>query len=163
MNDVTGPGRRATRSYRQVIDGAADRVFPLLCPVREMEWLDGWAYRMVYSASGVVEDGAVFATTAPGEADTIWCVSRHDPGQRRVEFVRVTPGSRTCQLRLSVTPEGDSRCYVDVWYSYTSIEKAGDAFIDAWSEEQFVTFMRFWERSMNHFLATGQKLNRETV
>jgi hypothetical protein len=30
-----------------------DRVFPLLCPVRERDWLEGWEADMVYSASGV--------------------------------------------------------------------------------------------------------------
>jgi hypothetical protein len=161
MQTTTFESRRVVRSFRQVIDGAADAVFPLLCPVREVDWLDGWSYRMIYSASGLVEDGAVFATSAPGEADTVWVVTRHDPAARLVEFTRVTPGSRVTVLRLAVTPTDGQRCHLDVCYSCTSLTPSGDAFLDGWTEEAFVAFMRFWERSMNHFLATGDRLKRE--
>lgn len=160
MSVITPKGLRVARSYRQSIQGAADVAFRLLCPVRELEWLDGWDFRMIYSASGVVEEEAVFATTLPGEEETMWVVSRHDAALRRVEFVRVTPGSRVCVLRLLVTPVADNRCTVDVSYSYTATSAAGDLFIEGWTEEQFVAFMRFWERAMNHFLATGEKLRR---
>jgi hypothetical protein len=67
------------KAYRQSIDAVPDEVFPLLCPVREVEWLDDWTYRMIYSASGLVEAGAVFETAIAAEPATIWVVSRHDP------------------------------------------------------------------------------------
>ena len=95
--------RRVVKAYRQTIEGTPERVFPLLCPVREVEWLDGWAYRMVHSVSGLVEPGAVFTTSAPGEADTVWVVSRHDPSLGIVEFCRFTAESRTCLLRIAVS------------------------------------------------------------
>ena len=41
--------KRVTRSYRQQIDGSPTEVFPLLCPVRERDWLHGWDCDMVYS------------------------------------------------------------------------------------------------------------------
>lgn len=160
MEAATFEGKRVLRSFRQVIEAPADTVFPLLCPVREVEWLDGWSYRMIYSSSGLVEDGAVFATSSAGEADTIWVVTRHDPAKRLVEFVRVTPESRVTLLRLAVAPTEEGRCHVDVSYSCTSLAPAGNAFLDAWTEKTFLEFMGFWERSMNHFLATGCKLRR---
>lgn len=30
--------------------------------MREAEWLDGWKHNMIYSESGLVEEGAVFST-----------------------------------------------------------------------------------------------------
>ena len=54
--------RRMVRSYRQTIDASPEIVFPLLCPVREAEWLDGWEFTMIYSVSGSMEKGAVFST-----------------------------------------------------------------------------------------------------
>ncbi len=41
---------------------APEEVFPLLCPELEKAWLPGWDYRMIHSASGVAERGAVFET-----------------------------------------------------------------------------------------------------
>jgi hypothetical protein len=35
---------------------------------------------------------------------------------------------------------------------------AGNAFIDACTEEAFRAMVEWWERSMNHFLRTGTKL-----
>lgn len=77
-------------------------VFPLLCPVREAEWLDGWRYTMIYSQSGLVEEGAVFRTPHEGEPDTVWVVTHHDPVHRRVEFTRFTHQSRVCVLKIGV-------------------------------------------------------------
>jgi hypothetical protein len=152
--------RRVVRSFRQTIDGPPEIVFPLLCPVREVEWLDGWAYTMIYSASGLVERGAVFSTAKEGEEDTVWIVTRHDAANHVVEFTRFTPGSRTCILRIVVTPFDVECSHVDITYSYTSIAPPGNRFLDEWSEEQFVDALRFWERSMNHFLKTGNRLAR---
>ena len=152
--------KRVVRRYRQTIDAPPEAVFPLLCPVREVEWLDGWEYRMIYSASGLVEEGAVFATSSPGEEDTVWVVSRHDPASHVVEFTRFTPGSRTCLLRIAVSPCGSGRSYVDVSYTYTSIGRGGEEYLEGVTEGAFTGAMVFWEKSMNHFLKTGGRLAR---
>src|SRR5512132_2448318 len=101
--------KRITRTYRQTIDAPPDVVFPLLCPVREAEWLDGWQYRMIWSRSNLVEEGAVFSTPGDGEADTVWIVTRHDAARRAVEFTRFTPASRVCVLQLLVAPADPGR------------------------------------------------------
>lgn len=151
---------RAVKSYRQTSEAAADRVFPLLCPVRESEWLDGWQCRMVYAATGFAEEGAVFVTAAEGEADTTWVITRHEPAARRIDFCRVTPGSRTCRLRIVVTPLAPARSAVDVTYEFTALTPEGSAFLAGWTDDTFLESMRFWEDSMNHFLATGARLPR---
>lgn len=152
--------RRLVRSYRQAIDATPAVVFPLLCPVRETEWLEGWAYRMNYSACGLVEQGAVFTTSRPGEPDTVWVVSRLDASSHVVEFCRFTPGSRTCLLKIVVSPRGTDGSWVDVSYEYTSIAPAGNDFLETWTDAAFLRDMRFWEASMNHFLETGARLER---
>jgi hypothetical protein len=107
-----------------------------------------------------VERGAVFSTSKPGEEDTVWLVTQHDPVARRVEFARFIPHSRTCLLTIAVSPLGGDRCHVDVSYAYTSIAPDGNEFIETWTESSFLDAVVFWERSMNHFLKTGQKLAR---
>ena len=159
MSDCTFQVKRAVRTYRQTINAKPDKVFPLLCPVREAEWLDGWNYTMIYSASGLVEEGAVFSTSNPGDEDTIWVVTRHDPAARRVEFARFTPHSRTCFLKIAVSALGGDRSYVDVSYTYTSIGTAGSRCIESWSEKEFLDAVIFWESSMNYFLKTGGRLS----
>ncbi len=160
MSDCAFQAQRAVRTYRQTIDAKPEVVFPFLCPVREAEWLDGWNYRMIYSVSGLVEEGAVFSTSKRGEEDTVWVVTRHDAAEHCVEFTRFSSHSRTCILKIAVAALGDDRSRVDISYSYTSIGPAGKQFIESWSEKEFLDTMTFWEASMNHFLKTGERLPR---
>jgi len=153
--------KRVTRTYRQSIDAPPERVFRLVCPVREAEWLDGWQHTMIHSQSGLVEEGAVFSTPSPGEQDTVWVVTRRDPVKRIVEFARFTPGSRVCLLRIAVRSDRRGRSLVDIAYTYTGITAAGNAFVDGLSEEMFLKAVTFWEASMNHWLKTGQQLRKE--
>lgn len=149
---------RIVRRYCQTIYAPPDDVFPLLCPVREAEWLDGWEYTMLYSESGVVERHAVFTTPGEGEPDTVWIVTAHDAAHRIVEFTRFTPGSRVCVLRIEVSADGHGRSLVDLAYTYTATSAAGNAFLDDLTQEKFLEAVTFWEKSMNHWLATGERL-----
>ena len=45
------------------VDAPPEVVFPLLCPVREYEWLEDWTCEMVFSESGVAEEDCVSAAS----------------------------------------------------------------------------------------------------
>ena len=160
MNRTDFQAKRATKEYRQTINALPEKVFPLLCPVREAEWLNGWQYNMIYSESGVVEEGAVFSTPREGEPETVWIVTKHDPVNYRVEFTRITHQSRTCMLRIVVSPKDKNSSYVDISYTYTGITPLGNQFIDELTEEAFCEDMKFWEDSVNYFLNTGKQLKK---
>ena len=53
---------RVTHTYKQRLHGAMSKVFPLLCPVREAEWIDGWNPIVVLTQSGYAEQDCVFVT-----------------------------------------------------------------------------------------------------
>ena len=151
--------KRVTRTYRQKIQGGPEQVFPLLCPVRERDWLHGWDCNMVYSESGLAEAGAVFTTPGSGgEVDTIWLITRRDAGNHVIEFARITPDSRAVKLEFVVTGQEDGNSYVDICYQVTALNESGNRFTTGYSEEKFQKVMQFWEKSMNHYLATGKML-----
>lgn len=152
--------RRTTQRYCQTNLAPPEQIFPLLCPLREAEWLDGWQYRMIYSASGRVEKGCVFSTRQEGEEDTLWVVTRHDPIRHVIAFARFTPRSRICVLEIAVKPAGTGRSAVHIVYTYTGIAPKGNRFIDGFTREAFLEAVRFWEQAINHFLVTGKKLKR---
>ena len=112
---------------------------------------------MVFSESGLVEEGAVFSTPLQGEEDTVWVVTRRDSETHLVDFVRFTPGSRICVLKISVKPKNDITSYVDIQYTYTGLTPGGNDFIDGFTEEAFTEAMQFWEKSMNYYLEAGQR------
>jgi len=150
--------RRLARAYRQSINAPPKTVFPLLCPVRESEWLDGWRYTLIYSKSGLVEEGAVFSTQNAAEVETLWIVTRYEPENLRLEFTRFTHKSRICVLGIAVSTKTASSSHVDICYTYTSIAPSGNSFIEGFTEEAFLKSVRFWEDSMNHYLETGERL-----
>jgi len=154
--DNSGCGaKRITRTYRQAINAPPKVVFPLLCPVREAQWLDGWEYKMIFSKSGLAEEGCVFTTPGVGEDDTVWVITRHNVETHEVDFVRFTQGSRTCVLKIAVAPDGKDASVVDISYTYTAITEKGKAWIESFTEEIFLEAVKFWEQSMNRFLAAG--------
>ncbi len=51
------PGNRVSHTYTMTIAADAATIFPLLCPVREFDWIDVWSCDVVYSESGVAELG----------------------------------------------------------------------------------------------------------
>lgn len=150
------PPNRVQHSYVQRLEAAPEVVFPLLCPVREAEWLEGWDPRLVLTDSGFAEEGCVFVTQAEPD-DAIWFITRHEAGTGCVEMVKITPQVTACRLRIELAnaPHG---CDATVTYSHTSLGPAGDEFVAAFNAAYYLDFMQAWERAMNHFLRTGTLL-----
>ncbi len=155
MNIVTP--LRATRTFTQNLAGSPAQVFPLLCPVREADWIEGWAPTLVVSASGVCEMDCVFTTRAEPQ-DAIWYVTRHEPASGRVEMLKITPGVTACRLNIQLrgTPTG---CEADITYSHTSLGPLGDEFVAAFTDDAYRKFMRDWEARLNHYLEHGTALS----
>ena len=158
MNDTGFVAKRITRSYQQKIHAAPSTVFSLICPVREAEWLYGWDYELIYSVSGVAEEGCVFTSSQKGEQNTIWLISRRDEDKKEIEFSRITPESRVAKLNISVEDADDGTSLVNITYVITALNESGNQFLEALTVAKFNENMKFWENSMNHFIETGQQL-----
>ncbi len=156
MNHI--PARRERRVHTQSIAVPIDDVFPLICPVREAAWLEGFDFQMVFSASGLAEKGAVFLTDSPGEPTTIWTISRHDPVEKIVEFTCITPGSRVRVLEIALRPSPSGGTEITCTADYTVLGPDGEAFLDAFPPEAFQAAMTFMDRSLEHYFLTGTQL-----
>lgn len=147
---------RATRTYTQRLVADPATVFPLLCPVREADWIKGWNPPLVVSSSGVAEPDCVFTTTAePGNA--IWYVTRHEPAAGFVEMLKITPDVTACRLTIQLRPAA-AGSEADVTYSHTSLGPKGDAFVASFTESYYREFMQDWESRLNHYLRHGMAL-----
>lgn len=148
--------RRVSRSYTQDLAGAPEDVFPLLCPVRESEWIDGWDPLLVVSASGVVEPDCVFITHSEPQ-NAHWYVTRHEPESHFIELLKIAPEVTASRISILVRAHG-RRSRAEVTYTHTSLSPAGDALVEAFTENHFQDFMKTWEKRLNHFLESGEKL-----
>lgn len=65
--ETQAPGfiaKNVSRHHVFEVEAPRALVFPLLCPVREREWLPGWQADIVHSTSGLVEEGCIFRSQA---------------------------------------------------------------------------------------------------
>jgi len=90
---------RAVRSFSQQLVGSLQEVFPLLCPVREADWIKGRDPALVVSSSGLAEPDCAF--TAPATpVDAVWYITRHEPKAGFIEMVKITPTVTACRLTI---------------------------------------------------------------
>jgi len=157
---MSSNARRITRRYTQSISATPGEIFPLLDPVREREWLEGWDCTMIYSDSGVGEPGCIFKTQNPDGSETIWTITKRDEDSSEIEFLMVTPGSRVGQLHIRLEGSGDRSTKTHIAYTFTSLGADGDRFIEEYTPDLFESRMQWWEKSMNHFLLTGEQLRK---
>lgn len=152
---ITKPNRVA-RTYTQHLEAEPAQVFPLLCPVREADWLEGWDPSLVLSASGVAEPDCVFLTDAEGGTAT-WYITQHDPASGTVEMIKIVPGVVATRLNIAVHPVSEGSEAI-VTYAHTSLGPEGDAIVSAFTEASYQEFMQDWETRFNHYLRTGKLL-----
>ncbi len=150
--------KRSKHSYIQSLATSPQTVFPLLCPVREAEWVPDWNPELVVSHSGVAEVDCVFVTPGSPES-SIWVITHHDPENYQLEMIKVTPNHTVAKLEIELADDGHQGTSATIAYTYTSLSPQGDAFLETFTEDWYQDFMRGWEQALNHYLATGRKLN----
>jgi hypothetical protein len=152
-------GQRIAHEYIQTNEAPPEKVFPLLCPVREAEWVPGWQYRLIYSQSGFAEEGCVFTTPNDDGAETTWMVTEYDPAEFRIAFSWAHPGVMTAQISIALTSNSDSKTKARIRYTYTGLSPEGNKKIETYDMKWFEQKMVGWEKAINHYLRTGKKLN----
>ena len=151
---------RTVLSHTMHAAGTPEAVFPLLCPVREYEWIEGWDCDLVFSSSGKAELDCVFRTAFPqdGPEDT-WIVSLYEP-PRAIEFVRVNP-LRAIHYTIHLAGSEDGRS-AWIWsQTLTGLTDKGNALVTAADAAAFAAKIVTLEHKLNHFLATGTMLRSE--
>lgn len=140
---------------RQHVAAEPEAVFPLLCPVRELDWIPSWDCELVYTESGLAEEGCVFRTASEGGTDT-WVISRFEPA-RRLGFVRVDP-LRTIRYDITLEPGGDGTTQLRWEQEITALDEAGDRHVATLRQEDFTEMIATGERLLEHYLKTGEAL-----
>ncbi len=148
--------RKIKSSFVQQFQAPPGKVFPLLCPVREYEWVEPWQCEMLNSVSGVAEKNCVFRTRFPGESsDDVWVISQYEPNTR-IEFVRVN-ALRTMCLSIKLTDNGDGTTRAVNEQLLVGLTEQGNQSLDKMADS-FSFEMCMGEAMLNHYLTTGKRL-----
>jgi hypothetical protein len=137
-------------------------VFPLLCPVREYDWIPDWDCEIVYTDSGVAELGCVFRTPASttridGAGEEVWMVSRYTPAEA-IEFVKFAADLYVVKYDIALTADGQDATRSTWTQTVTGLSEQGNRMVRARSADNYAVVMQALETRMNHFLATGSAL-----
>ena len=161
LEESTKP-RRVKHSFTQSIKGTPEQVFPLLCPVREADWIPGWTTDWVLSNSGVAEQNCMFQTPprpGAGEVASIWVITRHDVDAFEVEMFKVTPEFTVGNLQISLSAQGKTGTHATISYEFTSLGPLGDTYLEGFTAQWYEKFMQVWEEQMNYYLETGELIH----
>jgi hypothetical protein len=142
--------KRIVREGTIVVNAPRKVVFPLLCPVRERDWLPGWQAELVYSESGLVEDGCLFRHQNAQLGEELWVTSRHEPEQGIVEFVVFFPG--LCVMKLAIAATAAAACTHLRWTrTYTGLNAQGNAAVAGLTETVFRDQIEALERWLTDY------------
>ena len=150
-------GHRRALSPVQHLDAPPGAVFPLLCPTREHDWIEGWSCKLIHSVSGFAEANCVFATNMDHGQEEVWIVSRFEP-PRMIEFVKFAAGLYVVKYDITLSPADDGAT-VAIWtQTFTGLNDAGNQSLDRLDPAAFHDRFAKLEQRLNHYLATGRKL-----
>ncbi|MEM7106418.1 MAG: hypothetical protein AAF502_25040 [Bacteroidota bacterium] len=147
---------KITKRYSQTNLAAPLVVFPLLCPVREADWLEHWTYDLVYSNSGLAEHGCVFTTPASENLRATWIVTDYDPVHFRIAFAKFTPGEQIDLIKIQLIEKTDGNTQADIEYEFTALNQERSEYLKASIDDYFKNMMVYWEKAINHYLTTGE-------
>lgn len=148
--------KRVVVEYEQYLDAKCEKVFPLLCPVREYEWIPQWRCDMIYSDSGAAELGCVFTTDYGADVGReTWVVFCYRPAEK-TGFVR-TGKHRTTRYEVFLQPQGNGTLIH--WYQeITALDTLGDDLVAEFNQERFEALMIPLNKMLAHYLETGKSI-----
>ena len=157
MKTYTPKTERSRLSFveTQRVKATPEEIFPLLCPVREFDWIPAWDCKLIYTESGLAEAGCVFQTNqkTDGGLDT-WIVSRYEPSHR-ISFVRVNP-FRTMVYDVRLTSNDDGTTTLEWVQQITALNPAGDKHLERMKAEDFSAMVHGMEQLLEHYLEHGE-------
>ena len=120
-----GRPKRKELEFSGTIKAKAKEIFPLLCPVREGDWVKNWTCDMIYSESGVAEEKCVFRTTDANPHHTgLWTFTEYEKN-RRIAFVRLEKNIIS-HTRIDLSENGDGTTTGTWDVSVTALNEKGN-------------------------------------
>lgn len=132
-------------AHKITIGWPAAQAVHLFTPRGEELWVDNWAPRYIFPATGETGRGMVFKTDH-GSEETWWTCLDWEPDRGRVRYLRINPGSRVSFVTVSLAAASERETNVDVSYQVTPLA-AGRAGVP--TQAQFSEQIETWRELVN--------------
>ena len=150
-------GKRLIKKHTMRIGAVKDIVCPLLCPEREKEWIEEWAYEMIYSQSGFAEHGCVWVTNFPEEGEAFWIMVKNNP-PHEVTYVKFVPGALLFELAFVLTNIQGNCTLIDATYTLTGLTDLGNQLIDTTLPGDCKQKLIELEKALDYYVRKGNML-----
>ena len=158
MNNINFKPAKKYVSCMQILQASPEKVFPLLCPKREFDWIDGWDCKIIYSESEYAEQDCIFTTDFPGDVKETWFVDKYEKN-KQIQFIKFSE-QRAVRYTISLSENNDGTTSAKWEQTIISLNSDGNLFIENFSDEEFNKKIKGLEEKMNHYLLTGEMLKK---
>lgn len=149
-------------SHVHQVQAVPEKIFPLLCPTREYEWIESWNCDLIYAKSGYAEEYGVFTTNFPQDGGVdLWVVSRYEPASH-IQFVR-SSSLRTMIYDIALVDNGDGSTTLTWQQIITGLNDAGDEFVSNLKERDFTDLISVLGKLLNYYLEVDDMLKLEEL
>jgi hypothetical protein len=163
--------KRIVSHHVEKIKASPERIFPLLCPIQEYKWIDGWQCEMVYSDGGAIENNCIFKEekTSPILFDlstpTYWMTSLYNPEMYCIQFVLLTGTMAFAKIDVEVQGLGEALSSVTWTFTITSLNDEANKIIGAATEQKTKLLLSILGQSLKRYCETGKlfRLNRANL
>ena len=157
-------GTRIQHDFSIEYDYSPEQLFPLMCPVREYDWMSSWKGTIVYTESGYAEKYVVFYHKVPfplHNKKAYWTATQYDP-DRFLQWCITVPDLCIVVIDGKLNPLPGGRTRIDYQYRITGLSKTGNKAIkEKFSLENLLAEINQAKKEMEYYLKTGTMLEKD--
>ncbi len=152
--------KRIICTHKEIIKARTDNIFPLLCPVEELKWIDNWKYQLVYSDSSVNENNCIFRENMSGlilfdsPVNITWTTTLYEPNSR-IQFVLMCGEMAVIKFDIELQDQGNASSSIQFMFTYTSLKEDT---VDKTIQGKLMTILTFLATSLKYYCETGEIL-----
>lgn len=156
--------RRVFLTHTEEIHAPAARVFPLLCPVAEYDWIDNWECRLVFAKSGGNEEGCIFTEEMMGPVLTgsavtsTWLTNRYDEKNRRIQFIIFVHDRAVVRYDVRLDERDSNRTTAVMNFEITAMNDTISSLSDEEIKARIMGAVAFISGALKHYCETGAML-----
>ncbi len=151
-------GDRYDFKFEMTLSSIRDSIFPLLCPIREYEWLNDWKCTMIYSESGIAENNGIFYVKMgfPLFKKQVFQVINYVPNEN-ITFLIFLNNLTTLKFSLTLESVSDSSTKLTLDYKLTGLSGFGNLFLKKNAKKIISKNAELIESDLRYWLINDKK------
>jgi hypothetical protein len=156
--------KRVYCTHTTEIHAPAGKVFTLLCPVAEYDWIDGWDCNLVFTESGANEEGCIFTEELMGPvlagstASTTWITNRYNEENRHIQFVIFVHDKAVVRYDVTLTDRDKGLTRAEMNFEITAMNDEIGHLSDEDIRARLMVIVEFLAKALKHYCETGEIL-----